>query len=94
MLLHDRSSEQIQKGLLFMDKLLAKDVGKGKITELDAKEARDRVSVVAPEKGVEGVKDVDMVVEVRFLCVIHQIPKYSRRLYPSRSLSSRTSSVN
>lgn len=42
-----------------------KDVAKGKIQEIDAKEARDRVSVVSPEKGIAGLRDVDMVIEVR-----------------------------
>lgn len=37
----------------------------GKITSEEAKEARDRVTVVGPEKGLAGVQDVDMVVEVR-----------------------------
>ncbi|KAI0313318.1 3-hydroxyacyl-CoA dehydrogenase [Amylostereum chailletii] len=62
-LLHDRSHEQIQKGLSLMDKLLAKDVAKGKISDLDAKEARERISVIGPEKGLKGVRDVDMVIE-------------------------------
>lgn len=60
-LLHDRSKEQITKGLSLVDKLLAKDVGKGKLTETQAKEARDRLSVV---DSLEGLRDVDMVVEV------------------------------
>ncbi|KAI0785837.1 3-hydroxyacyl-CoA dehydrogenase [Abortiporus biennis] len=62
-LLHDRSEVQIKKGLAFMDKLLEKDVSKGKIKAEEAKEARDRVTVVAPEKGLEGFRDADMVVE-------------------------------
>ena len=33
--LYDRSSEQISKGLNLMDRLLAKDVSKGKIQEAD-----------------------------------------------------------
>lgn len=61
-LLHDRSKEQVAKGLSLVDKLLAKDVGKGKLTETQAKEARDRLSVV---DSLEGLRDVDMVVEVR-----------------------------
>lgn len=63
-LLHDRSPEQITKGLSLMDKLLAKDVAKGRITNEQSKEARDRVSVVSGEAGVKGFRDVDMVVEV------------------------------
>lgn len=48
-----------------MDKLLAKDVAKGKIQATEAKEARDLVTVVGPEVGLKGLRDVDMVVEVR-----------------------------
>ena len=64
MLLHDRSKEQVSKGLALIDKLLAKDVGKGRLTDLQAKEARERISVI---DGIEGFRDVDMVVEVRTL---------------------------
>lgn len=64
-LICDKSTEQVDRGLKLMDKLLMKDVAKGKIQEIDAKEARDRVSVVSPEKGIAGLRDVDMVIEVR-----------------------------
>jgi 3-hydroxyacyl-CoA dehydrogenase len=47
-----------------MDKLLAKDVAKGKITSEEAKEARDRVTVVPEDVGLKGLRDVDLVVEV------------------------------
>ncbi|KAF9463584.1 3-hydroxyacyl-CoA dehydrogenase [Collybia nuda] len=62
-LLHDRSPEQITKGLSLMDKLLAKDVAKGRITSEQSKEARDRVTIVGGEVGVKGLRDVDMVIE-------------------------------
>lgn len=64
-LLHDRSDEQIGKGLKLMDKLLAKDVSKGKIQDIEAKEARDRITVIDGSKGISGLRDVDMVIEVR-----------------------------
>ena len=48
-----------------MDKLLAKDVAKGKIQEADARHARERVSVIDQAMGVRGMRDVDMVIEVR-----------------------------
>ena len=60
-LLHDRSSAQVKSGLALMDKLLAKDVAKGKISREAVKEARDRVTVV---EGLPNLRDVDMVVEV------------------------------
>ena len=60
-LIHDRSPEQVKKGLSLVDKLLAKDVSKGRLTSDDAKDARDRIAVV---DGLKGLRDVDMVVEV------------------------------
>jgi 3-hydroxybutyryl-CoA dehydrogenase len=65
-LIHDRSQSQIEKGLALMDKLLAKDVSKGKIQQSEANEAKDRIAVVGPDVGLKGLRDVDMVVEVRF----------------------------
>lgn len=69
-LLYDRSTEQVTKGLSLMDKLLVKDVAKGRLTSEEAKEARDKVSVVAPEAGIKGMREVDMIIEVRFLYLI------------------------
>lgn len=60
-LLHDRSQDQVIKGLAFVDKLLQKDVSKGRISSEEAKEARDRITGV---DGVHAMRDVDMVVEV------------------------------
>ena len=65
-LLYDRSNEQVTKGLSLMDKLLAKDVAKGRLSSEEAKEAKDKVSVLPPEAGVKGMREVDMVIEVRF----------------------------
>lgn len=63
--LYDRSPEQVSKGLDLMDRLLAKDVAKGKIQEAEARYARERVSVVDQVVGVRALRDVDMVIEVR-----------------------------
>jgi 3-hydroxybutyryl-CoA dehydrogenase len=63
-LLHDRSSEQVSKGLSLVDKLLTKDVAKGRLTKEEAKEARDKITVVNPVLGIKGLRDVDMVIEV------------------------------
>src|SRR6266702_3460837 len=63
--LYDRSSDQVTKGLSLMDKLLAKDLAKGKIQEADARQARERVSVVDRAVGVRALRDTDMVIEVR-----------------------------
>jgi len=67
-LLYDRSSSQLDKSLKLMNKLLEKDVGKGRLTEQSAREASQRVEakVVSddPVKGMEGLEGADMVVEV------------------------------
>ncbi|KAI0087113.1 3-hydroxyacyl-CoA dehydrogenase [Irpex rosettiformis] len=95
--LHDRSSEQIKKGLAFMDKLLEKDVAKGKITSEEAKEARDRLSVVSPEQGLAGIRDVDMIVEAvsENLSLKEAIFRdLAANLSPSTILASNTSSIS
>ncbi|GJE94649.1 3-hydroxyacyl-CoA dehydrogenase [Phanerochaete sordida] len=96
-LLHDRSTAQIQKGLALMDKLLEKDVTKGKIKAEEAKEARDRVTVVPPEKGLVGLQDVDMVVEAvsESLSLKQAIfGRLAADLPPSTILASNTSSIS
>jgi 3-hydroxybutyryl-CoA dehydrogenase len=62
-LLYDRSPEQVTKGFSLADKLLLKDVNKGRITSEEAKEARDRIQVVGQEAALQGMRDADMVVE-------------------------------
>ena len=47
-----------------MDKLLAKDVAKGKLKDEEAQAARARVRAVPQGKGKPGLRDVDMVIEV------------------------------
>ena len=48
-----------------MDKLLAKDVSKGRIQDIEAKEARDRITVLDYDtQGIKGFRDADMVIEV------------------------------
>nr|UOO00979.1 3-hydroxyacyl-CoA dehydrogenase [Ganoderma lucidum] len=59
-LLHDRSSAQVKSGLALFDKIISKDVSKGKLTSEAAKEARDRITVV---DDLKGFRDADMVVE-------------------------------
>jgi 3-hydroxybutyryl-CoA dehydrogenase len=93
-LLHDRSKDQVAKGLAFVDKLLAKDVGKGRLTGLQAKETRERISVV---DSLEGMRDVDMVVEAvsESLSLKRQIfSSFSQTLRPDAILASNTSSIS
>ncbi|KAG6330878.1 hypothetical protein ID866_8212 [Astraeus odoratus] len=59
-LLHDKSKDQVSKGLALVDKLLAKDVTKGRLQSAEAQEARERVRVADT---LEDMRDVDMVVE-------------------------------
>ncbi|KAF9562995.1 hypothetical protein CPC08DRAFT_742005 [Agrocybe pediades] len=96
-LLHDRSAEQVKKGLSLMDKLLAKDVSKGRLTNEEAKEARDRVSVVSNEAGIRGFRDVDMVIEA----VSESLPlkqsifsSFAAELRPDAILATNTSSIS
>jgi len=62
-LLYDRAPAQIKSGLALMDKLLAKDVSKGRLSAEHAAEARERITVVDQEKGIKGMRDVDMAIE-------------------------------
>ncbi|KAL4079193.1 3-hydroxyacyl-CoA dehydrogenase [Scleroderma citrinum] len=59
-LLHDKSKDQVSRGLALVDKLLAKDVAKGRLQSSEAQEARDRIRTVDT---LEAMRDVDMVVE-------------------------------
>ncbi|KAI0077193.1 hypothetical protein K474DRAFT_1596520 [Panus rudis PR-1116 ss-1] len=96
-LLHDRSEAQLKKGLAFMDKLLEKDVAKGKIQSQEAKEARERVTVVPPEKGLAGLRDVDMVIEAvsENLSLKEAIFRnLSAEVSPDAILASNTSSIS
>jgi len=97
-LLLDRSKDQITTSLNFMDKLLAKDVSKGKIQEIEAKEARERITVVDADKdGVNGFRDVDMVIEA----ASESLPlkqslfrSLAQAVNPSCILASNTSSIS
>jgi 3-hydroxybutyryl-CoA dehydrogenase len=60
-LLADKSPTQIKSGLALFEKLLARDMDKGKISSEDAKQTRDRLRVV---DDVKSLRDVDMVIEV------------------------------
>ncbi|KAJ7647828.1 3-hydroxyacyl-CoA dehydrogenase [Roridomyces roridus] len=92
-LLHDRSPEQVTKGLALMDKLLAKDVSKGRITTEAAKDARERVTVV----DAKGLRDVDMVVEAvseNLLLKQSIFRSLAAELRPDAILASNTSSIS
>ncbi|KAG7449859.1 uncharacterized protein BT62DRAFT_928612 [Guyanagaster necrorhizus] len=93
-LLHDRSQDQVTKGLAFVDKLLEKDVSKGRISSEEAKEARDRITGV---DGVHAMRDVDMVVEAvsENLSLKQKIfQQFAAELSPEAILASNTSSIS
>ncbi|KAF8806645.1 hypothetical protein BYT27DRAFT_7191204 [Phlegmacium glaucopus] len=96
-LLYDRSTEQVTKGLSLMDKLLAKDVAKGRLSSEEAKEARDKISVVGPEAGIKGMREVDMVIEAvsESLSLKQSIfSSFAAELKPEAILATNTSSIS
>ncbi|CAE6495839.1 unnamed protein product [Rhizoctonia solani] len=79
-----------------MDKLLDKDVSKGKIESTAAKEARDRVTIVGDE-GVKGFRDLDMVVEAASENVALKLSLFkslAQEMRPDAILASNTSSIS
>src|ERR1700720_1328147 len=63
-LIFDKSKVQIERSLALMDRLLSKDVTKGKLGADEAKEARERITIV---DGTKAFRDVDLCVEVDVL---------------------------
>ncbi|QRV98345.1 3-hydroxyacyl-CoA dehydrogenase [Ceratobasidium sp. AG-Ba] len=94
--IYDRSSQQIKKSLALMDKLLAKDVAKGKLESEAAKEARDRVVIVG-EEGIKGFRDLDMVVEAASENVELKLSLFrslAKEMRPDAVLATNTSSIS
>ncbi|PVG02559.1 putative 3-hydroxybutyryl-CoA dehydrogenase [Serendipita vermifera] len=93
----DKSPVQIEKSLSLMDKLLAKDVSKGKITQQEADDARQRVTVVPHDVGISGLKDVDLVVEAASENVDLKTSLFqtlAAELPPNTVLATNTSSIS
>ncbi|KAG5351710.1 hypothetical protein C0989_005153 [Termitomyces sp. Mn162] len=90
-LLHDRSPEQVKKGLSLVDKLLAKDVGKGRLTSDQAKEAMDRINVVGDMKSL---RDVDMAVSENLSLKQSIFASFAKELRPDAILATNTSSIS
>ncbi|KAF9448256.1 hypothetical protein P691DRAFT_729969 [Macrolepiota fuliginosa MF-IS2] len=93
-LVHDKSPEQVKKGFSLVDKLLAKDVSKGRLTSEDAKEAKERIIVV---DDLKSLRDVDMVVEA----VSESLPlkqkifaSFAAEIKPEAILATNTSSIS
>jgi 3-hydroxybutyryl-CoA dehydrogenase len=71
----DSSQASIDKGLKFADKLLEKDVGKGRISKEDAIAARERLTTSTK---IEDLSEVDFVIEaVPVQLPIHKHPTTS-----------------
>lgn len=64
----DNSEKSLEKGITFMNKLLSKDVSKGKITEAESKEIAARVNPTTSL--IDGLKSTDFVIEA-----VPEIPK-------------------
>ncbi|KAG2122358.1 3-hydroxyacyl-CoA dehydrogenase [Suillus clintonianus] len=93
-LLHDKSAHQISKGLSLIDKLLAKDVSKGRLQPSDAAEARARIQAV---DALESMSDVDMVVEAvtENLDLKRAIfREFAAKIRPDAILATNTSSIS
>lgn len=93
-LLHDKSQAQISNGLALVDKLLAKDVSKGRLQPSDAEEARSRIRAVDT---LEAMRDVDMMVEAvsENLDLKRAIfREFGAKLRPDAILASNTSSIS
>ncbi|KAJ3789325.1 hypothetical protein GGU10DRAFT_384253 [Lentinula aff. detonsa] len=108
-LLYDHDPSQITRGLGFMDKLLAKDVSKGKISENDAKAAKARITAIASSSASAssndetnwarelGERGTDMVVEAASerLSIKEGIFRaLARNLSKDAVLASNTSSIS
>ncbi|KAI5121445.1 hypothetical protein M0805_009554 [Coniferiporia weirii] len=96
-LLYDKSGEQIERGLRLMDKLLSRDVAKGRIADYEAQAARARINIVPQEKGLGGLRDVDMAIEAvsENLPLKQQIfSSLMQELRPDAILASNTSSIS
>lgn len=93
-LLYDKSAHQISKGLSLVDKLLAKDVSKGRLQPSDAEEARARIQTVDT---LDAMRDVDMVVEAvtENLDLKRAIFRdFAAKIRPDAILATNTSSIS
>ncbi|KAG2745393.1 hypothetical protein P692DRAFT_20850119 [Suillus brevipes Sb2] len=93
-LLHDKSAHQVSKGISLIDKLLAKDVSKGRLQPSEAEEARARIQTV---DAIEAMRDVDMVVEAvtENLDLKRAIfREFAAKIRPEAILATNTSSIS
>ncbi|KAJ2084298.1 hypothetical protein H4R24_000091 [Coemansia sp. RSA 988] len=90
----DRSPQQLERGMAFLDRLLAKDVAKGKCTEAERRETTSRIATVS---SIAQIATPDFVVEA-----IPEDAQLKRRLFtelsehlaPETILATNTSSIS
>ncbi|KAF2033641.1 hypothetical protein EK21DRAFT_58299 [Setomelanomma holmii] len=90
----DNSQASIDKGFKFADKLLEKDVGKGRISKEDATAARERLT---SSTQLEDLSDVDFVIEAvpEILDLKSKIFAQLAQICPSHAiLATNTSSIS
>nr|XP_023907976.1 uncharacterized protein LOC112019695 [Quercus suber] len=90
----DTSQKSLDKGLAFADKLLAKDVGKQRLSQSDADAARGRLHATT---SMDDLADVDMVIEAvpEILDLKLSIFKSLANICPSHAvLATNTSSIS
>ncbi|KAI9594085.1 3-hydroxyacyl-CoA dehydrogenase [Syncephalis fuscata] len=94
----DVSQHQLEKGLLLMDKLLEKDVQRGRLTADEKKVIQSRVSVVnSAEALASTASDTDLIVEAvseRIDLKLTLFRDLSAVVAPSTILASNTSSIS
>jgi len=69
----DAAQKSLDKGLAFADKLLAKDVGKGKLSQEDADATR---ALLHPTTNIDDFGDVDLVIEA-----VPEIPELKFKIF-------------
>ncbi|GJJ08437.1 hypothetical protein Clacol_002653 [Clathrus columnatus] len=88
--LTDKSEAQIVSGLAFFDKLLKRDIEKGRITAREAEEAKNRVQAV---QDVKDLRDADMAVSENFSIKSTIFRRLAAEVRPDAILASNTSSI-
>jgi len=93
-LIMDRDETALQKGLMFMDKLIEKDVKKGKFTAEQGQEGRARVKTVS---SLEAFKSADLIIEAasESLAIKQRIfADLAKYASPEAILATNTSSIS
>lgn len=92
--LYDQSSSAVQTSISFIDKMLQKDVSKGKMEDINRKHILDRIHQIS---SMDQLKDADMIIEA-----VKEDQSIKTRLFeqlslitkPTAILASNTSSIS